>query len=262
MNTTPATGPTDIELYLRATAVPTAYPLRHRLRDYWAGRADSPHLSTAQKEARADEVAENVLLTAWAVARRNEYRASTDLETITHNRIVDPLRIEKAALQARVNRLEDAAKDAHQAATDSAAAPAEDSVPKGPGEQCLGPAALASRRRREKQARDAAASASATAATAAHDAAIERVAVIDERLRQAQGVLSGRVAECRRHTSRRINVYARAIMRRHPDAPVIPALTEHLDLDNDAPRPQSAPQIAAPSGPARLSIVTPEPTTP
>ncbi|KQR80363.1 hypothetical protein ASF98_18895 [Arthrobacter sp. Leaf337] len=284
MNTTPNTGPTDIELYLRETATPTEYTLRERLVDYWAGRADRRHLSTAQAKPRTDEVIETVLLTPWAVACRNEYRASKDLETITHNRIVDPLRTEKATLQARLSHLKEAvgtaqedADSAAEAARESAATPPAPAVPRGPGEQHADPAALAARRRREKQASDAAASAAAQAAVVAaraaagaHAAALERLAVIGERLTLAQSVLEDRVAECRRHTSRRINIYARAITRRHPDAPVIAELTEHLDLDQDAPRSAGSHTGVAPERgsqhwqgrPTWLSVVDPEPETP
>lgn len=283
MNTTPANGPTDIELYLRDTAVPTPYTLRERLIDYCAGWADRRHLSTAQAQPRTDDIAEAVLLTPWAVARRNEYRASKDLETITHNRIVDPLRTEKATLQARIPRLKEAigvaqekANAAEEAARESAAVPPAAAVPRGPGEQHADPIALAARRQREKDVRDAAATtaahaaaAASQAARAAHDNTVERLAEIDERLVLAQAVLDGRVAECHRHTSRRINVYARAITRRHPDAPVIAELTEHLNLDQDAARPSQlqaggAPEPGPQSGPGQgrpswLSIVDLEP---
>lgn len=284
MNTTPTTGPTDIELYLRDTAAPTEHTLRERVVDYWAGRADRRHLSTNQAQPRTDEVIETVLLTPWAVARRNEYRAAKDLETITHNRIVDPLRTEKATLQARLSRLKEAvgtaqkdADSAEEAARESAAAPPAPAVPRGPGEQHADAAALAARRRREKQATDAAASAAAQAAVAAarasaaaHASALERLAEIGERLTLAQSVLEDRVAECRKHTSRRINVYARALTRRHPDAPVIAELTEHLDLDKDAPRPSGPHAGAAPERgsqhwqgrPSWLSVVDPDPETP
>lgn len=257
MNTNPATGITDIELYLRATAVPTEYPLRLRIMDYWAGRADSTHLSTHQREASSEDVTEDVLLTPWAVTHRNGYRASKDLETITHNRIVDPLQIEKAALLARIPLLEKASNKAAETAKNDSQAEAEPPEPKGPGEQFLDPVALAKRRSSEKASRDATSSASAMAANSTYEAAIERMAVIDARLLLAQEVLDGRVAECRRHTSRRINVYARAITRRHPDAPVISALTEHLDLDQETPRAQSAHHSPQHEHPARLSIVTP-----
>ncbi|WP_461186542.1 hypothetical protein [Arthrobacter sp. Z4-13] len=283
MNTTPANGPTDIELYLRDTAAPTPYTLRECLIDYCAGGADRRHLSTAQAQPRTDDIAEAVLLTPWAVARRNEYRASKDLETITHNRIVDPLRTEKATLQARVPLLKEAigvaqekAEAAEDAARESAAVPPAAAVPRGPGEQHADPIALAARRQREKDARDAAAATTAHAAAAAsqaartaHDNAVERLAAIDERLVLAQAVLDGRVAECHRHISRRINVYARAITRRHPDAPVIAELTEHLNLDQDAARrsqlqaggaPEPGPQSRPGQGrPSWLSIVDPEP---
>ncbi|NWL10269.1 hypothetical protein DM793_04040 [Paenarthrobacter nitroguajacolicus] len=285
MNTAPTPGPTDIELYLRETASPTEYTLRERLVDYWAGRADRRYLSTNQAKPRTDdEVIETVPLTPWAVARRNEYRASKDLETITHNRIVDPLRTEKATLQARIPRLKEAvgiaqeeAGTAEEAAREIAAAPAAEAVPRGPGEQQVDQAGLARRRGREKEARDAAAAAAAQAAAAAaqasaaaHAAAIERLAVIGERLTLAQSVLDDRVAECRRYTSRRINVYARAITRRHPDAPVIAELTEHLDLDQDAPRPNGSQTGGSPvrgsqpwqGRPSWLSVVDPEPETP
>jgi hypothetical protein len=282
MNTTPNTGPTDIELYLRDHADPTTYTLRERLVDYWAGRADRRYLSTAQAQPRTDEVNETVLLTPWAVARRNEYRASKDLETITHTRIVDPLRTEKATLLARIPRLKEAigvaqedADTAAEAARESAAAPPAPAVARGPGEQHADPAALAARRRREKQAKDAAAAAAASAAgaavraaTAEHAAALDRLAEISERLVLAQSVLDDRVAECRRHISRRINVYARAITRRHPDAPVIAELTEHLDLDRDAARPGGfhvgePPAVRGPQPgqgrPSWLSVVDPDP---
>jgi hypothetical protein len=284
MNTTPTTGPTDIELYLRETAVPTEYTLRERLVDYWAGRADRRHLSTNQAQPRTDEIYETVLLTPWAVARRNEYRASKDLETITHNRIVDPLRTEKATLQARITRLKEAigtaqedADSAKEDARESAATPPAPAVPRGPGEQHVDQAGLVRRRGREKEVRDAASAAAARAAAAAalaaagaHAAAVERLAVISERLALAQSVLEDRVAECRRHTSRRINVYARAITRRHPDAPVIAELTEHLDLDQDAPRPNGSQTGGSPvrgshpwqGRPSRLSVVDPAPETP
>ncbi|WP_142060002.1 hypothetical protein [Pseudarthrobacter sp. B4EP4b] len=286
MNTTPTNGPTDIELYLRDTAVPTPYTLRERLIDYCAGWADRRHLSTAQAQPRTNDIAEAVLLTPWAVARRNEYRASKDLETITHNRIVDPLCTEKAILQARIPLLKEAigvaqgkADAAAHAARESAAVPPAAAVPRGPGEQHADPIALAARRQREKDARDAATAASAQAAAAAsqtartaHDNALERLAQIGERLVLAQAVLDDRVAECRRYISRRINVYARAITRQHPDAPVIAELTEHLNLDKDAARPTESKTGGAQSGgttvpgsqhgqgrPAWLSVVDPEP---
>lgn len=286
MNTTPTNGPTDIELYLRETATPTPYTLRERLIDYCAGWADRGHLSTVQAQRHTDGIAEDVLLTPWAVARRNEYRASKDLETITHNRIVDPLRTEKATLQARIPRLKEAisiaqekADNAQEAARESVAAPPAAAVPRGPGEQHADPLALAARRQREKDTRDAAAAAAAAAAAgasqaarAAHDNAVERLAEIGERLILAEAVLKDRVAECHRHTSRRINVYARAITRRHPDAPVIAELTEHLDLEQSATRPTGShaggPQTGGAMTPGSqhgqgrppwLSIVDPEP---
>ncbi|MDD0858244.1 hypothetical protein NHF46_11655 [Arthrobacter alpinus] len=132
MNTTPATGLTDIELYLRATAVPTEYPLRLRIVDYWAGRADSTHLSTHQRETASEDITEDVLLTPWTVTHRNGYRASKELETITHNRIVDPLQIEKAALQARIPLLENAANKAAETAKNDSQAEAEPRNPKAP----------------------------------------------------------------------------------------------------------------------------------
>ena len=160
MNTTPTPGPTDIELYLRETAVPTEYTLRERLVDYWAGRADRRHLSTNQVQPRTDEVIETVLLTPWAVARRNEYRASKDWETITHNRIVDPLRTEKATLQVRLSRLKEAvgiareeADTAGEAARESAADRSRSGRPSRTRRTARRPAALAARRGREKQAR-------------------------------------------------------------------------------------------------------------
>ncbi|MGX5717980.1 hypothetical protein [Arthrobacter sp. MAHUQ-56] len=286
MNTTPTNGPTDIELYLRDSAAPAPYTVRERVIDYCAGWADRGHLSTAQAQPRTDDVAEAVLLTPWAVARRNEYRASKDLETITHNRIVDPLRTEKATLQARIPRLKEAigiaqekADNAEEAARESAAAPPAAAVPRGPGEQHADPVALASRRQREKDTRDAAAHAAAAAAAgasraarAAHDDAVERLAEIGERLILAEAVLKDRIAECHRHTSRRINVYARAITRRHPDAPVIAELTEHLDLDQGAARPTGSQAGSAHAGgapapgsqhgqgrPSWLSVVDPDP---
>ncbi|MEO5316211.1 hypothetical protein PV772_19185 [Pseudarthrobacter sp. CC12] len=281
MNTAPNTGLTDIELYLRERTPSPAYTLVERILDYWAGRADSRHLSTTQAEPPTDEVIRTVLLTPWAVARRNEYRASKDLETITHNRIVDPLRTEKAALQARIPRLKEAigiaqeeAAAAEEAAQESAAAPPAPAVPRGPGEQQADPVALAARRKREKDILDATAKAGAAAAASAAGAAaktyndaLERLAVLGERLVLAESVLEDRVAECRRHTNRRINVYARAITRRHPDAPVIAELTEHLDLDQDAARPGTSvaggPPVWAPEQwegrPSRLSIVDPDP---
>ena len=280
MKTTPATGPTDIELYLRNTAAPTTYTVSERVLDYCAGRSDSRYLSTAQAQKPGDEATGTVLLTPWAVARRNEYRASKDLETITHNRIVDPLRTEKATLQARIPRLmaavgiaREEAVTAGEAARESAAVPPAAAVPRGPGEQAADPAALIARRGREKQARDAAAAAAAQeaaarsrAAATEHATAIERLAELEERLVLAQLVLQDRVAECRRHISRRINVYARAITRRHPDASVIGELTEHLDLDQDAVRP-SAPRAGEPAarsaeqgqGRPWLSVVDPDP---
>jgi hypothetical protein len=280
MKTNPHVGPTDIELYLRNTAAPTSYTFSERILDYWAGRSDSRYLSTAQAQRPADEVIGTVLLTPWAVARRNEYRASKDLETITHNRIVDPLRTEKATLQARLPRLMEAVGSAQEeaaaagkAARESAGVPPAAAVPRGPGEQMADPAALVARRAREKQARDAAAAAAAQeavgrsrVATAEHAAAVERLAEIEERLVLAQSVLQDRVAECRRHISRRINVYARAITRRHPDAPVIGELTEHLDLDQDAVRsgiPRAGEPAARPTeqgqGRPCLSVVDPDP---
>ena len=280
MNTTPNTGLTDIELYLRERTPSPAYTPGERILDYWAGRTDSRHLSTTQAQP-TDEVIRTVLLTPWAVARRNEYRASKDLETITHNRIVDPLRTEKVALQARIPRLKEAigiaqeeAAAAEEAARESAAAPPAPAVPRGPGEQQADPVALAARRRREKESLDATARAAATAAASAAGAAaktyndaLERLAVVGERLVLAQSVLEDRVAECRRYTNRRINVYARAITRRHPDAPVIAELTEHLDLDQNAARPGTslagrptawAPEQLQQGRPSRLSIVDPD----
>lgn len=257
MKTNSAAGPTNIELYLRDVPAPEEYPLKDRIKDRWAGWADAKHLSTPQKDPNTEQISERILLTPWAVARRYEYHAAKEEEIVTHNGIVDPLRVEKTALQARIPRLKEASAEARKIADDTNAAAPADAAPRGPGEQYLEQGALISRRQGEKKTRVAGTSAAAKAALVAFEAALERLDVILDRLEQADAVLESRIARCRWITSRRITMYARSITRRHPDAPVVPALTEHLDLDENSPH-----RPGLTGSPNRLSIVNSKISTP
>lgn len=260
MDASKATGPTDLELYIRETIPPAPYPFLRRLGDAWAGHRDGLRLSSAHsgKDPEAP-----VHLSPWARERQHEYKETCENEENLLNRIIDPARTERAALAAALPRLQQAieaaaaaAEAAREAFEKQAAASPEPASPLGPGEAKADPLALAARRRREKQGADASAAGRAAAAAAAHRAAeeayrgaVERIAVIDDRLAQAREACDHKIAESLRYTARRVSVYARAVASRNPDAPLVTALTAHLDLDAEHPRGPG------PSGGARLAIV-------
>lgn len=260
MNASKTPGPTDLELYIREPIQPAPYPFFRRKADEWAGRRDSLRLSSAHSGKDPEA---SVHLSPWARGRQHEYKESCENEENFLNRITDPIRVERAALAAALPRLQQACERAAEAATvaaqtasDQTAAPPEAAAPAGPGELMADQLALAARRRGEKRAADAAASGRAVAAEDAHRAAedayrgaVEKMAVIDERLERAREACDHKIAESRRYTARRIAAYARAVAARHPDAPLVTALTAHLDLDTEHPHG------AVPGGAARLSIV-------
>lgn len=232
MKPTGPKGPTTIEFYLREIIPPTPYTPWQQLKDTVAGWWDGGRLSQSQRRMD-DERSHPLLLTPWARARQLEFLESARAECILHNGIVDPYRIEMAALKASKGRLNEAADKADEHHRTTVAQPAAKAVPAGPGEYALTASGLAAHREREKRSRDADAGARQRAAQQAVAAAEERIAVVEEKIAMAADVLADRIAGCRRHTSRRIAVYARGITRRHPDAPIIRALTQDLALDEE-----------------------------
>ncbi len=232
MKPTGLQGPTTIEFYLREVIPPTLYSPWQQLKDTVAGWWDGGRLSQPQR-GMEDETSHHLLLTPWARARQLEFLESARAECILHNGIVDPYRIELAALKASTRRLIEEADKAGEHHRTTIAQPAGKAVPAGPGEYALTAAGLAAHREKEKRSRDAEAAARQRAAGEAVAAAAERIAVVEEKIAMAADVLADRIAGCRRHTSRRIAVYARGITRRHPDAPIIRALTQDLALDEE-----------------------------
>lgn len=230
MSSNPTQKPTNIEFYLREIIPPTPYPAWQRLKDAIAGWWDGGRLSQPQlRYESADQ--QDLILPPWARARQLEYLESSRAEAILHNGIVDPYRIEVATLKASAERLRTNADTAKARSLETAAQPVGDAVPSGPGEIAVSAAGLASRRAREKRVREAEAAARQSTAEEAAAAAATRLAELEEKITMAGDVLKERIAACHRHTSRRVSVYARGISRRHPDAPVIRALTQELAME-------------------------------
>lgn len=230
MTPNPGHGPTSIEFYVREFIPPTPYTSCQRFKDGLAGWWDGRHLS--QPQLRYDSAEEqDLILPPWARARQLEYLESAQAETILHNGIVDPYRLEVAKLKASVERLRTDTDKAKARREEVAAQPVGNSVPSGPGEIAVSAAGLASRRAREKRIREAEAAAQQSATEDASASAAARLAELEEKISLAADVLKDRIEACRRHTSRRIAVYARGISRRHPNAPVISALTQELAIE-------------------------------
>ncbi|MEX5296849.1 hypothetical protein QYM41_16350 [Kocuria sp. CPCC 205268] len=237
------------ELYTDPPLRGTVYPWWLRLVDGWAGRRDSKCLSTIQQtpprvpatEVEAGEPpvlnASPVPVTPWAEARIRGFRQVADKEALRLEAALDPLKVELTQLRAAVELHRDTVARAREAEEALRKAGPEEAVASGPGERYASPDVLSARRGREFTARLAAATSVTAAAQRAVEEAQLAVARVEERIQRAEAASQLICRETWELTRGRLSVYGRAVARRHPDAPVVPALTVEFDLDPVTGRP-------------------------
>ncbi|KHL00274.1 hypothetical protein [Sinomonas humi] len=236
-----------IDFYLRTPENPTPYTLCDRISDTLAGRRDARHLSTGQLAERSpgDPLPD---LTPWAralIARSAQVRAK---EENVLEAVIDPARREQTRLAHAAAAADTAAAEAEasaaEAEADHAAAHAAgptSSEPVSAAEAYDSEEVRAGRRARDHRAllaghrarADRHRAQAAEARRQAHSART-RCADLATKIEGAGNALDRRLDEHTQHTRRRLNTYARAIARRHPDAAIIPALAAALE---PAPRP-------------------------
>lgn len=250
-NRTPPTGPTGIDFIVRQKD----YPWTQKFIDHWAGLRDGARLASHQQHRKPPTGPDQETatprpqtLTPWANARLHELTREEEYEELIGATIADPITVELALVQASIPTADaDAAtaKTEHSRTSTDGPAP---NTPTAAGEAHDPPEIRAARRADEHTAALAAANARAAAADAKTRGLRARVAELQEQLDVIRHTVDHRHADAEAHTRTRLDTYARGIARRHPDAPVIAELTEHLTLP---PRPKP-----------RIPLRPPTPDTP
>lgn len=238
------------ELYTDPPLKGTVYPWWLRLADGWAGRRDSKCLSTIQQgpsrtrvtdaESGGYPVVESspVPVTSWAEARIRGFRQVADKEALRLEAALDPLKVELTQLRAAMELHRDTAARARETEEALRKVGPEEAVASGPGERYASQDVLVARRGREFTARLAAVTSATAAAQRAVEEAQLRAARVEERIQRAEAASQLICREAWELTRGRLSVYGRAVARRHPDAPVVPALTVEFDLDPATGRPR------------------------